>query len=128
MLINLCLLLLSTCTPAGKASKTAGITSLNPRMPMESLLPVISYNFQPNKTGVMRRPAIKRKRAMTNQKNSRLMRGCFLNRLMVLFANWQLSTGNCVMAMSGNAVPLHSLFPMLRSRPVNVFHCPKNQH
>lgn len=84
MLINLCLLLLSTVTPAGNASKTAGITSLKPRIPMESLLPVISYNFQPNKTGVIRRPAIKRKRAMTKIKNSPLMSGCFLNQSMVL--------------------------------------------
>jgi hypothetical protein len=70
MLINRCLLLLSTFTPAGNASNTAGITSLKPSMPMESLLPVTSYNFQPNKTGVMRRPAMKRKRAMTKTENS----------------------------------------------------------
>src|SRR5574339_408022 len=75
MLINLCLLLLSTFTPAGNASNTAGITSLKPRIPMESLLPVISYNFHPNKTGVMRSPAINRKRAMTNQVNSLLING-----------------------------------------------------
>jgi hypothetical protein len=87
MLINRCLLLRSTFTPAGNASNTAGITSLKPRMPIESLLPVTSYNFQPNRTGVMRRPAIKRKRAMTNQKNSTLMSGCFVKQLMVLFAN-----------------------------------------
>ena len=72
MLINLCLLLRSTLTPAGNASNTAGITSLKPSMPIESLLPVTSYNFQPNKTGVMRRPAMKRKRAMTKTVNSKL--------------------------------------------------------
>ena len=42
MLISLCLLLLSTVTPAGRAIEMAGITSLNPRMPRESLLPVTS--------------------------------------------------------------------------------------
>lgn len=89
-LINRCLLLLSTFTPAGNASNTAGITSLKPRMPIESLLPVTSYNFHPNNTGVIRRPAMNKKRAMTNQKNSRLMSGCFVKQLMVLFANWQL--------------------------------------
>ena len=70
ILINLCLLLLSTFTPAGSASNTAGITSLNPRMPIESLLPVTSYSFHPSNTGDMRRPAIKRKRATINQENS----------------------------------------------------------
>jgi hypothetical protein len=70
ILINLCLLLLSTFTPAGSASNTAGITSLNPRMPIESLLPVTSYNFQPNNTGDIRRPAMKRKRAMAKIENS----------------------------------------------------------
>ena len=112
ILINLCLLLLSTFTPAGSASNTAGITSLNPRMPIESLLPVTSYNFQPNNTGDMRRPAMKRKRAMTNQKNSRLMCGCFVNQLLVLFANWQLSIDNCSTAESNNAVLVHSHFLM----------------
>jgi hypothetical protein len=70
ILINLCLLLLSTFTPAGSASNTAGITSLNPSMPIESLLPVTSYNFQPNNTGDMRSPAMKRKRAMAKTENS----------------------------------------------------------
>src|SRR6476659_5538214 len=75
ILINLCLVLLSTFTPAGSASNTAGITSLNPSMPMESLLPVTSYNFQPNNTGDMRRQAMKRKRAMANHVNSPLIIG-----------------------------------------------------
>jgi len=75
ILINRCLLLLSTFTPAGNASNTAGITSLKPSRPIESLLPVTSYNFQPSKTGVMRRPAMKRKRAMTNQVNSAFIIG-----------------------------------------------------
>ena len=42
MLISLCLLLLSIVTPAGSAMEIAGITSLNPRIPRESLLPVTS--------------------------------------------------------------------------------------
>src|SRR5258705_5561316 len=75
ILINLCLLLQATCTPAGSASNTAGITSLKPSMPIESLLPVTSYNFQPNNTGVIRRPAINKKRAMTNHVNSSLIIG-----------------------------------------------------
>ena len=68
-----CLLLLSTFTPAGNANKTAGITSLKPNAPTESVLPVSSYNFQPKRTGVIRRPAIKKNRETTNQVNSVLI-------------------------------------------------------
>jgi len=73
ILRSLCLLLLSTFTPAGKAKETAEITSDKPRMPRDNLLPVTWYNLQPNNTGVIRRPAIKRIRVVMNQVNSLLM-------------------------------------------------------
>ena len=73
VLINLCLLLLSTFTPAGRANEMAEITSDNPKMPRDNLLPVTWYNLHPNKTGVMRKPAMNKIRAKTNQVNSLLM-------------------------------------------------------
>ena len=69
-LSNFLLLLLSTLTPAGSAKLMAEITSDKPRMPNESLLPVIWYNLQPNRTGVIRNPAMNKMRAAMNQVNS----------------------------------------------------------
>lgn len=71
--ISRCLLLWSTRTPAGKASRIAGITSLNPSIPSASLLPVISYNCHPINTGVIRRPAINKSLTRIKRVNSRLM-------------------------------------------------------
>jgi len=72
-LSNLRLLLLSTFTPAGREKLIAEITSDNPKIPKDNLLPVISYNRQPNKTGVIRKPAMNNMRAMANRVNSLFM-------------------------------------------------------
>ena len=73
MLSNLCLLLLSTFTPAGKARTIAGMTSDSPSIPKESLLPVTWYSRQPRSTGVIRKPAINSIRAIMYQVNSLLI-------------------------------------------------------
>src|SRR5215831_13269345 len=73
MLINRCLLDLSTFTPAGSANEMAAITSDKPSMPRESLLLVISYNLHPSRTGLILSPAINKMRAITNQVNSLLI-------------------------------------------------------
>jgi len=88
MLRSLCLLLLSTVTPAGNASAMAGITSDKPRIPSASLLPVTWYNRQPSNTGVIRRPAINNIRARMNQVNSWLIiMCCFFNIKIILLTN-----------------------------------------
>src|SRR5687768_13966264 len=104
-LISLCLLLLSTLTPAGNANAIAGITSDKPRMPIESLLPVSSYNFHPSNTGLMRKPVMNNNLAIAYQVNS----------LLIIEKERSFFIGSSSLMVSlENAARFHNLFPALQ--------------
>ncbi len=128
-MISRCLLLRSTFTPAGNANNTAGITSLNPRTPIESLLPVISYSFHPRRTGVILNPAINKNLAIKNQVNSVLI--IVLDLIIHIFLMWDkgfVSRIPHLMATLNNAAHLHNLCPVLQLPPADVYRCRGNLH